>query len=127
MLKEFGEVCRRKAYAKRSKAVSDALREFVSNAAMSAGGEKIAAITLLYGHEARGISDALTRVQHKHGVIISSSLHVHLGSDCLEVIVAQGDGRKIDALANELATLRGVKHCKMSAFAATHAHPHIHE
>ena len=53
----------------------------------------------------------LNAVQHEAHECVVASLHVHLDHDnCLEVIVLQGEGRQIRAMAQRLLAIKGVKH-----------------
>jgi CopG family nickel-responsive transcriptional regulator len=115
LAREFEEAIRKKAYSNRSKAVADVFRDYLSSLEWQSGkGTVVGTITILYDHHTRGVTDALTELQHDFGGMILSSLHVHLDHDnCLEVIVAKGKGKKIEALANSLISARGVKGGKL--------------
>ncbi len=112
---EFEGAIRKKAYSNRSKAVADVFREHLSNLEWQVGkGTVVGSITILYDHHIHGVTDKLTELQHDFGGTILSSLHVHLDHDnCLEVIVARGNGKRIEQLANALIATRGVRHGKL--------------
>lgn len=115
LAEEFEKSIRKKAYSNRSKAVADVFREHLSGIERQNGRGTVAGtITIVYDHHARGVGDALTELQHDFGDMIKSSLHVHLDHDnCLEVIVALGNVRRVEALANSLISTRGVRHGKL--------------
>jgi CopG family nickel-responsive transcriptional regulator len=47
--------------------------------------------------------------------MIKSSTHIHLDPEnCFEIVVIQGDARKIKSLAENIMSLKGVKHVKLT-------------
>ena len=112
LLREFDEMISRMGYSNRSKAVQDAVRLFISERKwlQEEKGRQAGILMLLYDHDARGLEDALTDVQHRHAEIISSTMHIHLTErDCLEAIAVKGDAEEIRKLNDELSSKRGVK------------------
>lgn len=117
LLTTFDEVCASKGYASRSEAVRDAIREYlVSHEWTGDGGdgEVVGTVTLVYDHESRRLSDELVERQHRNHARVLSSMHVHLDPrNCLEVIVVRGNRGEVASLADELISLRGVKHGRL--------------
>lgn len=112
LLEDFDEVIQKIGYEKRSKAIQDAVRLFISERKwlQEEKGTQAGVLMLLYDHEVRGLEDTLTDVQHHHAGVISSTMHVHLTDrDCLEAIAVKGDAEDIRKLSNELSSKRGVK------------------
>jgi CopG family nickel-responsive transcriptional regulator len=112
LLREFDEIISRMGYSNRSKAVQDAVRLFISERKwlQEEKGRQAGILMLLYDHDARGLEDALTDVQHRHSGVISSTMHIHLTErDCLEAIAVKGDAEEIRKLNDELSSKRGVK------------------
>jgi CopG family nickel-responsive transcriptional regulator len=116
LIAEFDALTRKKVYVNRSKAVADVLRDWISRDGWVKGkGVKVATISILYDHDMSGVPDRITEIQHKFGGSIIASMHVHLShDDCLEVIAAKGGAREIQQITNSLASVRGVKHCKLA-------------
>jgi CopG family nickel-responsive transcriptional regulator len=116
LIAKFDAVSRKKAYWNRSKAVADVLRDWISRDDWVKGkGVKVGTVSILYDHSMRGVSDRITEVQHRFGANIIASMHVHLShDDCLEVIAAKGNAREIQKISDSVASLRGVKHCKLA-------------
>jgi CopG family nickel-responsive transcriptional regulator len=74
----------------------------------------VGTITLVYDHESRRLTDELTERQHRHHTQVLSSLHIHLDRhNCLEVVVVRGTSQEVASLADELISLRGVKHGRL--------------
>jgi CopG family nickel-responsive transcriptional regulator len=78
-------------------------------------GEEIGTITYLYDHKQRGLGDELTEVQHHYLGMIKSSTHIHLDREnCFEIVAIQGDAKKIKELTENIMSLKGVKHVKLT-------------
>ena len=94
----------------RSEALRDLVRAEVSRAKVGRGVPAVAALTLVYDHHVRDLSERLTQMQHDLGDQVRSTLHVHLDHDhCLEVIVMQGRSDELKQVAEKLLATRGVK------------------
>lgn len=117
LLTTFDEVCASKGYTSRSEAVRDAIRDYLVSHDWSGGngaGEVVGTITLVYDHDTRRLTDELLERQHRNHSRVLSSLHVHLDAkSCLEVVVVKGSGPEVTAFADELISLRGVKHGRL--------------
>jgi CopG family nickel-responsive transcriptional regulator len=115
LLEEFDKIIRIKGYKKRSKAICDAMRLYISNYKWEESGDKvIGAIALIYDHEVRGTADMLTELEHTYGELIISTMHVHLDErNCLELIALKGLAKEIKGLADKLMSIRGVKQLKL--------------
>jgi CopG family nickel-responsive transcriptional regulator len=117
LLATFDEVCAGKGYASRSEAIRDAIRDYLIAHDWAGGNddrEVVGTITLVYDHESRRLTDELTERQHRRHTHVLSSLHIHLDrNNCLEVVVVRGTGKEVAALADELISLRGVKHGRL--------------
>jgi CopG family nickel-responsive transcriptional regulator len=115
LLARFDQLIAEKSYSNRSEAIRDLIRnELVEQSWEEDDEEAVGAITLVYNHEMRELTEKLTDYQHQvHGAVISS-LHVHLDKhNCLEVLVVKGRGREIRKVADRLIGTRGVKHGKL--------------
>ena len=112
LLKDFDEVINKMGYGNRSKAVQDAVRLFVSEKKwlQESHGNQAGVLMILYDHEARGLENALTSIQHRYAHVIRSTMHIHLSEkDCLEAIAVKGDSFEIRMLSDELGAKKGVK------------------
>jgi len=116
ILKKLEASMGRRVYWNRSKAVADILRDWFSREEWARGkGMRVGAISLVYNHHTHGVLDRITDIQHDSGATIISTMHVHLThEECLEVIAAKGTAKQIQKIADCLASVRGVKSCKLS-------------
>jgi CopG family nickel-responsive transcriptional regulator len=95
----------------RSELLRDLVRAEVVRAQVQRGVPAHAALTLVYDHHVRDLTEKLTLVQHDLGDRVRSTLHVHLDRDrCLEVIVLRGRSDELQRIAQRLLATRGVKH-----------------
>ena len=110
LLKDFDEITKTIGYKKRSKAVCDAIRRFVSEHKIlnqlkvknCAG-----AVTYTYKHHVRGLTEKILDIQHEYAPIISATLHVHLDREnCLEILSVRGSSENIRNLVGKLKTLK---------------------
>ena len=116
LLKKLEASMGRRTYWNRSKAVSDILRDWLSKEELVKGrGARIGAISIVYDHHTHRVLERITDIQHDSGANIISTMHVHLThEECLEVIAVKGNAKQIQKIVNCLASVRGVKSCKLS-------------
>ncbi|MBU2100586.1 nickel-responsive transcriptional regulator NikR [Candidatus Micrarchaeota archaeon] len=115
LLKEFNELIRKKAYISRSKAVSDAIRNYVSEFSWKQTEAGHGIITIIYDHTIKGTTEKIVEAQHSFHDYINSNTHIHLDKDnCLEVLIVKAESKKINEIASKLQSLRGVKQTKLT-------------
>jgi CopG family nickel-responsive transcriptional regulator len=109
-----------------------------------------AAVTLVYNHHVRELSERLTSLQHDLGEAVRSSMHVHLDHEhCLEVIVMRGRSDQLKEVTGRMLGTRGViqggaeyvaedslslsgtgrrmhQHAGLEPHSHSHPHPHPH-
>jgi CopG family nickel-responsive transcriptional regulator len=93
----------------RSELLRDLTRAEVSRTKL---GDKIpafAAVTLVYNHHVRELSERLTALQHDLGEQVRSTMHVHLDHEhCLEMIVMRGRSDQLKEVTSRMIGTRGV-------------------
>jgi CopG family nickel-responsive transcriptional regulator len=116
LLEVFDEHLQQEGYRNRSEALRDLIRDhLIACRWADSDAEVVGVITLVYDHHASGLDDHLTGLQHERHEIVLCSTHVHLDHhNCVEVIVVRGKGAEVQALANGLIAMRGVKHGQLS-------------
>ncbi len=93
----------------RSELLRDLTRLEVSRSALDLGVPAFAAVTLVYNHHVRELSERLTALQHDLGEQVRSTMHVHLDQEhCLEVIVMRGRSDELKAVTERMTGTRGV-------------------
>lgn len=117
LLEKFDVIIQNRGYSSRSEGIRDAIRGYIRYYDWMSGieGERVGTITLVYNHRQRGIEEILNDIQHHHLDIIKSTIHVHLENDnCMEVIIFQGEGKKIREIFENLVKHKGLKHVKLN-------------
>lgn len=116
LLKEFDALSDKVGQPNRSKAVSQAMREFVSSRQwdISPKGLVPGVILLTYDHHSHGVNKALTELQHEYPDIVTATMHIHLAKHtCLEIIAFRGAGDRVRSLARMLQSQKGVLDVKL--------------
>jgi CopG family nickel-responsive transcriptional regulator len=114
LLRRFDGYCRRRGIPNRSEGIRDLIRDALVQDEQEGDGEMVGALTLVYDHHVREISDIMTDFQHRHVDRVVSSMHVHLDRDlCLEIIVLRGRARDLRQFSDRLLAMRGVRHGKL--------------
>jgi CopG family nickel-responsive transcriptional regulator len=79
----------------------------------------VGTITLFYDNSVQGLQKKLADLQSETIDEVISSLHVHLANNqTMEVILVQGPPPKLQEIADEMITLRGVISGRMHLIAA---------
>lgn len=121
LLTDLDEVVDDGEYDSRSEATRDALRGFLTDyrRRTDLAGVQRGAVTVLYDHHQRGLTETVTELQHDFSETVVAVQHVHLSHHlCLESLVVDGPGGEIADLANRLRSLRGVKQVELAVVAA---------
>ena len=110
-----------RGFGSRSQAVAAMINEQLLEHKRQLGNEvMMGTITVMYDRSVRGLQKQLSDLQCAHIDEVISSLHVHLmDSQMLEVILVQGPASTLQAIANEMSTLRGVVTGRLQLMAAT--------
>jgi CopG family nickel-responsive transcriptional regulator len=102
-----------KGYAGRSEALRDLLRERLKVESTEQGGDGqcLAALTYVYDHHKRQLSNRLTDMHHDHHDLTIATMHVHLDHDsCLEVAVLRGSVDQVRSLSESVISQSGVRY-----------------
>ncbi|HEY6880039.1 MAG TPA: nickel-responsive transcriptional regulator NikR [Polyangiales bacterium] len=118
----------------RSELLRDLARREVARSATQSAVPAVAAVTLVYNHHVRQLSERLTEIQHDLGEQVRSTMHVHLDHDnCMEVLVMRGRSDQLASAAQRMLATRGVTHGGVEMVSEralgesrTHRHGHAH-
>lgn len=117
LLTKFDGIIEKRGYSSRSEGIRDAIRNYITHYEWMSDvkGRRVGTITLIYDHTKRGLSSALTDIQHDHSHLIKSAIHIHLDHDnCLEVIILDGEGEEVKTVAENIMSLKGVTYVKLN-------------
>lgn len=119
LLSRYDKYIKGKQYSTRSKAISDMMEESLLKKEWAEGKTVYGAITLVYDHHKRELTESLTLAQHDMRDVIISTQHIHLDHDsCLEIIAVKGMRTEIEKLANILKATKGVKNSSLAVVSA---------
>lgn len=115
LVEAFDASIQEQGYSTRSEAIRDMMRDYLVERQWESGeGVVVGTVTLVYNHETRELTHALTDLQHHFSDSIVCATHVHLDEhNCLEVIVVKGKMEQVRAIADRLISTKGVKHGKL--------------
>lgn len=117
LLNKFDSIIESRGYSSRSEGIRDSIRNYINQYEWMSDirGRRVGTITVIYDHTKRGLSNAITDIQHDYSDLIKSSTHIHLDHDnCLEVVIFDGEGELIKEMDERLMALKGVKYVKLN-------------
>jgi CopG family nickel-responsive transcriptional regulator len=120
LLADLDRMVDQRGFGSRSQAISEVLYQFLIEHKRDLGDDVMAGvITLYYDNSAPMLQKQLADLQFRYIDEVISSLHVHLmHNQTMEVILVQGPARKLQMIADEMTSRRGVISGKMNLIAA---------
>ena len=116
-----------RGFASRSQAVATILhRSLVAHRHDVGDRVMVGTVTLFYDNKTGGLRERLALFQQDNIAEVISSLHVHLADNqTLEVVLVQGPARKLQQIADEMITQKGViaGHLQLVAALIPQVHP----
>jgi CopG family nickel-responsive transcriptional regulator len=114
LLLRFDRAIAKKGYNNRSEAVRDLIRGHLVSEEVHENRIVVGTLTMVYDHHRPALSERLIALQHhSHGNVLATT-HVHLDrSNCLEVVLMKGRSAEVKGIADEILSLRGVKHGRL--------------
>jgi len=112
LLKKFDKIIKKKGYTNRSEAIRDIIRKnLITEKTEDPNTEAIGTLTMIYDHHAGNLTNRLLDLQHDHHKEILTTTHIHVDHDtCLEVLILKGKTGNIQRLADNIKSLKGIKH-----------------
>lgn len=133
LLAEFDRVWQEQGIDSRSRAVREAMLEYVeAHTRLEDTGEDLVAL-VGFDYRHHEVIRELHGVQHDFQDVILNTSHSHQGELCLESMFCRGAGDRIHALVNELRNFDAVRRVKVmvipDAVDSDRPHPHdrVHE
>lgn len=120
LLAELDAMVGERGFASRSQAVNAILHKSLVEHRSQQGDEvMVGIVTLFYDNSVSGLQKRLADIQFQYIDEVISSLHVHLiRNQTMEVVLVQGPAGKLQAVADEMITLRGVISGRIQLIAA---------
>ena len=115
LLEKVDQYVKEQGFANRSEIIRQALRAYMSEgrSLSELQGRITAIITIVYQREAK--RKQITDVQHNFGPAVLTFLHTHIQEGyCVEIIVARGDAKVINALVQALKANEQISEAKVT-------------
>jgi CopG family nickel-responsive transcriptional regulator len=113
LLEKFDKSIVKRGYQNRSEAVRDLIREHLVSEEGDKNAMIAATLTMVYDHHRPNLTERLTEIQHQAHAQVLAATHVHLDHhNCLEVVIMKGPSAALRSIADQILSLRGVKHGK---------------
>jgi CopG family nickel-responsive transcriptional regulator len=109
---KFDKLIKKEGYSNRSEAIRDLIRKnIIIEKSKNPNQKAISTLTLVYDHHKGLLTNKLLNIQHDHHGEILSTTHIHIDHhNCLEVLVLKGKIGDIQKLADNIKSLKGIKH-----------------
>ena len=103
---------KKEGYSNRSEAIRDIIRKnLIIEKNKDPDAKAIGTLTMIYEHHTGNLTNKLLDLQHDHHSEILSTTHIHVDHhNCLEVLVLKGKTGNIQKLADNIKSLKGIKH-----------------
>lgn len=120
LLEDLDRLVAQRGYSSRSQAVAEVVNAQIVESRRQLGNDvMVGTITLHYDRSVRGLQGKLADLQFQHIDEVISSFHVQLSANqVLEVILIQGRGRRLQDIANQMLSRRGVLGGRLELHAA---------
>jgi CopG family nickel-responsive transcriptional regulator len=129
LLSDLDRMVEMRGFESRSQAVNDMLHQFLLEHKCDQGDDvMVGIVALFYKNSVPGLQKQLADLQFRYIDEVISSLHIHLmHNQTMEVILVQGPARKLQMIADEMTSRRGVSSGKMHLIAAVipQVHPFV--
>jgi CopG family nickel-responsive transcriptional regulator len=129
LLSDLDRMVEERGFESRSQAVNDMLHQFLLEHKCDQGDDvMVGIVALFYKNSVPGLQKQLADLQFQYIDEVISSLHIHLmHNQTMEVILVQGPARKLQMIADEMTSRRGVSSGKMHLIAAVipQVHPFV--
>jgi CopG family transcriptional regulator, nickel-responsive regulator len=110
LLSDLDLMVKTRKFETRSQAVNDMLHKFLLEHKSDQGDHvMVGIVSLFYNNAVAGLQKQLSDLQFRYIDEVISSQHVHLmHNQIMEVILVQGPARKLQMIADEMSSRRGV-------------------
>jgi len=113
LLAEFDDTWQTEGFDSRSRAVREAMQEYIeAHADLEAVDGEVAAV-LAFDYEHEPVIEQLHTIQHEFQDVITTTSHTHEGEWCLETIFCRGSAERVRTLLYRLRDFDAVGRVKM--------------
>jgi len=134
LARQFDMLIAQKSYASRSEAVRDLIRYGLGRAGLrgmqfdAVVSSCIASVSYVYDTRELALASRLLALRHEHHVMVTACNQTPLDhGSCMECVVLRGPVAAVHDVADQLMSLRGVRHGQANVVALTDdAAKHVH-
>jgi len=120
ILKLVDDQVRKGFYLNRSDAFRAMIRHQAAHNELSAQGEVIGIVGVVYDHHKPHLVNKMLHAQHDTPAKILGSQHFHLDHHhCLESILVSGKAMDLEKFQKSIQSLRGIKHTSLSVLSTS--------
>lgn len=114
LLEQFDKTIAKRGYNNRSEAIRDLIREHLVSEEGDQNRVIAGTLTMVYDHHQPNLTERVVEIQHHAHAHVLAATHVHLDHhNCLEVVIMKGRSAELRTIADQILSLRGVKHGKL--------------
>jgi len=126
LLDKFDEDIAKKGYSSRSEALRDLVRDSLAeNEWKNEDQWMVGTIVMVYDHTSSAVGEKLTDLQHHHGGLVRTSVHVHLDEDkCMEILICEDKLGNLKEFADEVTSIKGVLRGRLTMVAQSNGNMH---
>ncbi len=115
LLSQFEKFMESRGYYSRSEAFRDAIRNLIAESEINKLGEEKSAATIMVTSEykRKEVENRISEIRHEFDDIIIENIHRHIKDQyCLEILIAEGDSKRLLDLMGRVRGIRGIQQVK---------------
>ncbi len=115
LLQQFEKFMETRGYYSRSEAFRDAVRNLIAESEINKMGEKKSTATIMVTSEygRKDVENRISELRHEFDDIIIENIHRHIMNQyCLEILIAEGESKRILDLMGIIRGIRGIQQVK---------------
>jgi len=115
LLSQFEKFMESRGYYSRSEAFRDAIRNLIAESEINKLGEEKSAATIMITSEykRKDVENRISEIRHEFDDIIIENIHRHIKDQyCLEILIVEGDSKRLLDLMGRVRGIRGIQQVK---------------
>lgn len=115
LLSQFEKFMESRGYYSRSEAFRDAIRNLIAESEINRLGEEKSAATIMITSEykRKDVENRISEIRHEFDDIIIENIHRHIKDQyCLEILITEGDSKRLLDLMGRVRGIRGIQQVK---------------
>lgn len=114
-LDRFDRALKDMGYKNRSKAVADAVRDYIIHRSLPESAQVMATISYAFDNSTPDVNNRLSGLERSFQKNIRATMRSQMtADDCIEVLVVFGEIEDVKTLFGKISTTRGVENCQIT-------------